>query len=165
MFDALVDARVNTVNCEGVMGAGVALAFKTRYPEMFNDYAAACRENRIRPGVLHVWKRPGEWVINFPTKRAWRDESRYEDIQSGLEALRGYLLSQGQISLALPALGCGHGGLDWSRVSVMIENSLGDLDARILVFEPADSRNAGRTAQKQTTKAQQEALTDLGFHP
>jgi len=164
MFDVSVDARVNTVNCEGVMGAGVALAFKTRFPEMFNDYAAACREDRIRPGVLHVWKRLGEWVINFPTKRAWRDQSRYEDIQSGLEALRAYLLNQGQISVALPALGCGHGGLEWSRVSVMIENSLGDLDARILVFEPADSRNAGRGARKQTTKEQQEALKELGFY-
>src|SRR5690348_6550875 len=99
MFDISVDARVNTVNCEGVMGAGVALAFKTRYPEMFDDYVNACREERIRPGTLHIWKRPGEWVINFPTKRAWRDPSRYEDILSGLEALREYLLAQGPISV------------------------------------------------------------------
>lgn len=163
MFDVPVDVRVNTVNCEGVMGAGVALAFKTRYPDMFNDYVEACRKGKVSPGVLHIWKKPGEWIINFPTKRGWRDESRYEDILSGLEALRGYVARQGPISLALPALGCGHGGLDWSRVSVMIENNLANLDARILVFEPADSRNAGRVAQKQTTPDQQRALEGLGF--
>lgn len=164
MFEVPVDVRVNTVNCQGVMGAGVALAFKNRYPDMFKDYQSACRDGRVRPGNLHVWKSlMGEWVINFPTKRHWRDPSRYEDILSGLEALRNYLREQGRISVALPALGCGHGGLDWGKVSSMIKNSLGDLDARILAFEPADSRKAGRAAQDPPTEEQMKALEALGF--
>lgn len=112
MFGTPVDVRVNTVNCKGVMGAGVALAFKNRYPDMFKDYQSACKRGLVRPGRLHIWKsQVGDWVINFPTKRDWRDPSRYEDIGAGLEALRNYLSEQGSISVALPALGCGNGGL------------------------------------------------------
>src|SRR5437867_4467429 len=107
MFKVPVDARVNTVNCVGVMGAGVALAFKNRYPDMFKDYQDACKDGRVRPGAMHVWKNlMGEWVINFPTKRDWREPSRYEDILSGLDALRTYIREQGHISVAVPALGC-----------------------------------------------------------
>ena len=164
MFEVQVDARVNTVNCVGVMGAGVALAFKVRYPEMFKEYQKSCRDGRVQPGTMHVWKSlTGEWVINFPTKRDWRDPSRYEDILSGLDALRAYLQEQGQISVALPALGCGHGGLDWGKVAPMISEKLGDLDARILVFEPADSRKIGQAAHDQPTDEQLHALETLGF--
>jgi O-acetyl-ADP-ribose deacetylase (regulator of RNase III) len=164
MFAHPVDARVNTVNCVGVMGAGVALAFKKRYPDMFREYQLECMANRIAPGKLHIWKAPnGERIINFPTKRDWQDPSRYEDIASGLEALRNYLSEQGAISVALPALGCGHGGLDWSRVSAMIKEALSGLDAHIFVFEPADSRNAGRLAQVQPTPEEIRQLEQLGF--
>lgn len=164
MFQATVDVRVNTVNCVGVMGAGVALAFKNRYPDMFKDYQNACRDGRVRPGAVHVWQSlMGDWVVNFPTKRDWRDNSRYEDIQSGLVALRDYLRQQGAVSVALPALGCGHGGLDWSQVAPMIEAELGDLEARVLVFEPADSLNAGREAQAKPTEEQVRSAEDLGF--
>jgi len=164
MFEAAVDVRVNTVNCVGVMGAGVALAFKNRYPDMFKDYQNACRDGRVRPGTVHVWKSlMGDWVINFPTKRDWRDNSRYEDIQSGLDALRNYLGEQGNISVALPALGCGHGGLDWSRVAPMIEERLGDLEAHVFVFEPADSLNAGRDAHAKPTEEQMSSAEGLGF--
>ncbi len=164
MFAMPVDIRVNSVNCKGVMGAGVALAFKERYPEMFKDYQRACREDTLRPGALHVWKNlTGEWIINFPTKRDWREPSRYEDILAGLQALRSYLKEQGPVSVALPALGCGHGGLDWDRVSSMIEDNLGDLDASIFVFQPADSHEAGRVARDQPTADQIMALKNLGF--
>jgi O-acetyl-ADP-ribose deacetylase (regulator of RNase III) len=164
MFKAAVDVRVNTVNCVGVMGAGVALAFKNRYPDMFKDYQNACRDGRVRPGAVHVWKSlMGDWVINFPTKRDWRDNSRYEDIESGLVALRDYITEQGNISVAMPALGCGHGGLDWSRVAPMIEDKLGALEARILVFEPADSLNAGRDAHAKPTEEQVRSAEGLGF--
>lgn len=163
MFAQPVDARVNTVNCVGVMGAGVALAFKKRYPDMFREYQLECLANRVVPGKLHIWRSNGNWVINFPTKRHWQDPSRYEDIASGLEALRGYLSAQGNISVALPALGCGHGGLDWSKVSIMIKEALSGLDAHIFVFEPADSRSAGRLAQEQPTTEETQRLEQLGF--
>lgn len=164
MFQEPADIRVNTVNCKGVMGAGVALAFKNRYPEMFKDYQRACAAGEVQPGRLHIWKTlTGEWVVNFPTKRDWREPSQYEDIASGLSALRAYLQSQGAVSVVLPALGCGHGGLDWSRVAPMIEEGLADLDARIRVFEPADSRAAGRSVSQAPSQEQLAALDRLGF--
>lgn len=164
MFAMPVDVRVNTVNCKGVMGAGVALAFKNRYPDMFKEYKKACQDGSVRPGAMHVWRSlMGDWVINFPTKRDWKEPSRYEDVSAGLEALRNYLQEEKPISLALPALGCGHGGLDWSRVSSMIKDKLGDLDTQIFVFEPADSRNAGRTVGAQPSDEQIQNLKELGF--
>jgi adenine-specific DNA methylase/O-acetyl-ADP-ribose deacetylase (regulator of RNase III) len=142
MFATHADIRVNTVNCVGVMGAGVALAFKERFPEMFKEYKRQCELGLVRPGELHVWKNlSGDWIINFPTKRHWREKSKYEDIESGLVALREYLSKQGKVRVTLPALGSGHGGLDWSRVSTMIQEHLEGLEAEIIVFDPADSRN------------------------
>jgi O-acetyl-ADP-ribose deacetylase (regulator of RNase III) len=150
MFAVPADARVNTVNCVGVMGAGVALAFRKRYPEMFKEYKRACAVGAIRPGQLHIWKDlTGDCVINFPTKRHWREKSRYEDIESGLAALRAYLEKIGPIRVALPALGCGHGGLDWDKVRGLIEQRLANVDAEVLVFSPADSRAAGQAVVRR----------------
>ncbi|MBN6110188.1 macro domain-containing protein [Xanthomonas bonasiae] len=164
MFEAPADIRVNTVNCVGVMGAGVALAFKQRYPEMFKDYQYACKDGRVRPGRMHVWKSlEGDWIVNFPTKRDWRDPSRYEDIDAGLDDLRTYLDSVGPVTVALPALGCGHGGLDWDRVSVMIQNKLSDVDARVLVFAPSASRQAGRSAIEVPTDDELASTEKLGY--
>jgi len=164
MFEVPADIRVNTVNCVGVMGAGVALAFKQRYPEMFKDYLRACKDGRVRPGRMHVWKPlEGDWIVNFPTKRDWRDPSRYEDIDAGLDDLRAYLDSVGPVTIALPALGCGHGGLDWGRVSRMIQNKLGDVDARVLVFPPLASRQAGRSASELPTDNERESAAKLGY--
>jgi len=144
IFDEPAEVRINTVNCVGVMGAGVALAFKTRYPDMFRDYQKACKKGEVNPGSLHTWKTVlGEWIVNFPTKRHWREPSRYEDIETGLIALKNFLVKLGNIRVMLPALGCGHGGLDWSRVSTIIEKHLGDLDSEIIVFSPQSSRDAG----------------------
>ena len=144
MFDVPADIRINTVNCVGVMGAGVALAFKRLYPPMFSEYQRKCAARVIRPGQLYVWQSPdGERIVNFPTKRHWRDNSRYEDIEAGLIALKAFLADQGSVRVTLPALGCGHGRLNWSVVSAMITNHLQGLDARITVFQPADSRNIG----------------------
>ena len=110
IFDADVDIRVNTVNCVGAMGAGLALAFKTRYPEMFREYKKACKDGQVQPGRMHVWRQgSGPWIVNFPTKRHWREPSRYEDIEAGLGALRRYLQEQGHVSVAMPAVGCGLG--------------------------------------------------------
>lgn len=152
MFDCPVSARVNTVNCVGVMGAGIALAFKTRYPEMFYEYQKACRAKQVVPGQLHVWHSShGECVINLPTKRHWKESSRYEDIEAGLIALRDYLVKNDVQSLALPALGCGHGGLIWSRVSQMIQKHLGGLTTEIYVFPPSVSHAMGREAKLPPT--------------
>lgn len=142
MFDTPAEIRINTVNCVGVMGAGIALQFKRLYPQMFEEYRRKCNAGEIRPGQLHIWQSPnGERIVNFPTKRDWRNDSRYEDIQSGLVALRHFLISQAPVRVTIPALGCGHGGLNWSVVSAMITKHLQGLDCQIIVFEPSRSRS------------------------
>ncbi len=143
MFKIDTDIRVNTVNCVGVMGAGVALTFKNKYPGMFKDYQKECKKGNLNPGKIHIWTDlSGECIINFPTKKHWRKPSKYEYIEAGLSDLRKYLLNKGQIRVTLPALGCDRGGLDWKRVKEMIEERLSGLDATIFVFEPMDkSRN------------------------
>lgn len=142
-FDYDADIRINTVNCVGVMGAGVALMFKKRYPVMFKDYLHACKRNEVQPGKPHVWQNidllSNITIINFPTKVHWRNPSEYEYIEKGLIWLRNFLLNKESSTVTLPALGCGHGGLDWEKVKVMIEQYLGDLNTKILVFEPSSS--------------------------
>lgn len=138
-FDRAADVRVNTVNCVGAIGKGSALEFKQRYPAMFADYARACRRGEVAPGRLHTY-RVECLIVNFPTKRHWRDPSRYEDIDAGLDALRDLLAPLGRVHVTLPALGCGNGGLDWSIVSRMVDIALGALCAEIFVYQPQDSR-------------------------
>jgi O-acetyl-ADP-ribose deacetylase (regulator of RNase III) len=163
LFDTKADIRVNTVNCVGVMGAGVALAFKQHYPEMFKEYRDDCKAGRVRPGKMHVWKSlSGDWVVNFPTKRDWRDPSRYEDIDAGLDDLRAYLDTVGPVTVALPALGCGHGGLDWNRVSEMIRQKLGGVNAHVFVFEPAASLRAGKSVT-QPSSDERGSVEQLGY--
>ncbi|MBP8988702.1 MAG: DUF1156 domain-containing protein [Clostridia bacterium] len=164
MFDTPADIRINTVNCVGVMGAGLALAFKTKYPEMFLDYQKACKTGTVRPGKLHVWTTlMGDWIINFPTKRHWREPSRYEDIEAGLIALRRYLADKGKVKVLLPAVGCGHGGLEWPRISDMIKKNLADVEADIIVFTPEDSRAAGNKIQDQNDSLVQDKLDAEGI--
>ncbi len=101
----------------------------------------------MQPGVLHIWEyygnpestTPAEWIVNLPTKRHWADDSRCEDIEAGLKALKAYLLLQGPVRVAVPALGCGNGGLDWETVKPMISDTLAGLEALILVFSPYEN--------------------------
>jgi adenine-specific DNA methylase/O-acetyl-ADP-ribose deacetylase (regulator of RNase III) len=163
MLETPADIRVNTVNCVGVMGAGVALAFKNNYPEMYKDYQKACKDGKVIPGKLHIWKNlSGEWIINFPTKRHYKEPSRYEDIEDGLIALHDYILDKGKVRVALPALGCGHGGLDWERIKGMIKERLGDLEATFTVFEPLDSHLIGDAFRDKALQASEEKLVHQG---
>ena len=122
----------------GVMGAGVALAFKQRYPEMYRDYKRECEFGNVKPGKLHVWRNlSGDWIINFPTKRHWRNPSRLEDIEAGLRALAEEVQRRNIRSIAVPPLGCGNGGLDWQNVLPCIKAALRPLpNVRVLVFSP-----------------------------
>ena len=136
-----VEALVNTVNCVGVMGRGVALQFKRAFPGNFRAYADRCRRGEMRPGRVFVFE-TGEmlaprYVVNFPTKRHWRGKSRLEDVESGLAALAAEIRARGIRSIAIPPLGCGLGGLHWPTVRARLEAALRDLpDVRIVVFEP-----------------------------
>ena len=142
ILKAEAEALVNTVNCAGFMGKGIALQFKKAYPDNFNAYHKACNAGEVQPGRmfvfdLHSMLNP-KYVVNFPTKRDWRANSRYEDIESGLQTLVAEVRQRGIRSLAMPPLGCGLGGLDWNRVRPMIERAFANLpDVRLLLFAPA----------------------------
>ena len=140
LLDADVDALVNTVNTEGVMGKGVALQFRRAFPENFDAYKAACKRGEVEIGrmfVTETHKLDGpRLIINFPTKRHWRSRSKLADVEAGLADLRRVLVDAGVRSVAVPALGCGLGGLRWSDVEPLIEAALGDLGTRVLVFPP-----------------------------
>ncbi len=136
-----VEAIVNTVNCVGIMGRGIALQFKKRFPENFKVYAAACKKKAILPGKMFVYKTDSlinpKYIISFPTKRHWRGASRMEDIENGLQDLVKVIKDLKIQSIALPPLGCGLGGLDWNTVRVRIEFVLNELrDVDVVVFEP-----------------------------
>ncbi len=135
------EALVNSVNCVGVMGRGVALQFKETFPENFKAYVAACNRGDVQPGRMFVFETGlltnPRYIINFPTKRHWRGKSRIEDIEAGLDALVAEIRARGIRSIALPPLGSGLGGLSWGVVRARIETSLGSLpDVDVLVFEP-----------------------------
>ena len=139
-------AIVNTVNCVGIMGKGLALTVRNRYPACYNAYRAACRRGQVRPGRLHLWRnmanRPGQarWIVNFPTKDHWRQPSRLEWIDQGLEALVELIQQEKIPSLAVPPLGCGLGGLNWAEVEPLILHylqPLADQGTRIVVCAPA----------------------------
>lgn len=140
LFEAEVEALVNPVNCVGVMGRGLALAFRTRFPDNFEAYAAACRRGAVVPGEMFVFEtgrpRP-RLVVNFPTKRHWREKSRMEDLTRGLSSLADTIRERDLRSLALPALGCGLGGLEWRAVRARIEEVLAPFaEVRTLLYEP-----------------------------
>jgi O-acetyl-ADP-ribose deacetylase (regulator of RNase III) len=123
------------------MGKGLALQFKKAFPGMFRDYVRACRAGEVAPGRIHVveTRRPHgpKFVMNFPTKRHWRDSSRMEDIEAGLQALVNEVERRGIRSLAVPALGSGLGGLPWPEVRLRIERAFRATEGvRVLVFEP-----------------------------
>ena len=143
------EALVNTVNCVGVMGRGIALQFKRAFPENFKAYAAYCKRNEIQPGKMFIFE-TGEmisprFIVNFPTKRHWRGKSRIEDIESGLGSLADEIRSRGIRSVAIPPLGSGLGGLNWSDVRSRMREALSGLDdVRIIIFEPGGGPADGR---------------------
>jgi O-acetyl-ADP-ribose deacetylase (regulator of RNase III) len=147
------EALVNTVNCVGFMGRGIALQFKKAWPENFKAYAAACRRQEVQPGRMFVFE-TGQltnprYIINFPTKRHWRGKSRMEDIEAGLEALVGEIRQRGIRSVALPPLGAGLGGLKWAEVRARIERAMHDLpDVRTVVFEPGQTPALPRSMRR-----------------
>jgi O-acetyl-ADP-ribose deacetylase (regulator of RNase III) len=141
IFQADAEALVNTVNCVGIMGRGIALQFKNVYPENFKAYEAACRRGEVQPGRMFVFETRQltnpKYIINFPTKRHWRGKSRMADIDAGLTALAAEIRSRRIRSVAIPPLGSGLGGLDWRAVRLRVEEALRDLeDVYVIVFEP-----------------------------
>ncbi len=136
------EALVNTVNCVGVMGRGVALQFKKAFPDNFKAYGAACKANEVRPGKMFVHELSSlghpRLIINFPTKRHWREKSLISDISLGLEDLVNVLKGYQIRSISIPPLGCGLGGLNWLEVRPLIVEAFNPLpEVRVLLFEPS----------------------------
>ena len=141
------EAVVNTVNCVGIMGRGIALQFKNSFPENFKAYEKACKADQVHPGQMFVFQNDRlhepKFIINFPTKRHWKGKSRMEDIESGLVALVHEITSREIRSIAIPPLGSGLGGLHWPDVRTRIEAALSEVsDLKVIVYEPAGAPSA-----------------------
>ena len=152
ILNADAEALVNTVNCVGVMGRGIALQFQKTFPEMFKAYEAACKRGELQPGRVHVYDlnrmRNPHYVINFPTKSHWKGKSRIADIESGLQALVAEVRRLRLRSVAVPPLGCGLGGLEWEEVLPRIRQAFAELpDIRVLVYEPKGAPSAEQIAK------------------
>ncbi len=163
------EAIVNTVNCVGVMGRGIALQFRNAYPDNFEAYARACKDERVHPGRMFVFE-TGQlahprYIINFPTKRHWRGKSRMEDIDAGLVSLVDEVHTRGIRSIAIPPLGSGLGGLNWADVKTRIVAAMAELpNVAVTIYEPkgapaADQMVRNREVPKMT--AGRAALVEL----
>jgi O-acetyl-ADP-ribose deacetylase (regulator of RNase III) len=136
------EALINTVNCVGIMGRGIALQFKNAFPDNFKAYEKACKAEQVQPGRMFVFENnrlhQPKYIINFPTKRHWKGKSRMEDIDSGLVALTQEITRRGIRSIAIPPLGSGLGGLNWVEVRPRIEAALREFtDLKVTLYEPA----------------------------
>ena len=140
-LDADVEAVVNTVNCEGVMGKGIALQCKKAFPDNYDAYLKACKKGEVKPGSMFVYETKqvfgSKYIVNFPTKRHWRGSSRYEYLETGLSALLAEIRNRNIRSIAIPPLGCGLGGLDWTVVKPMILKAFKTVpDVTVFLYEP-----------------------------
>jgi len=156
ILSADTEALVNTVNCVGVMGRGIALQFKKVFPENLKRYKAACDRKEVRPGKMFTYDLNSlhnpHYVINFPTKRHWKGKSRMEDIESGLQALVEEVRKRNIHSIAIPPLGCGLGGLHWADVRTKIEKAFQDLtNVQVLLFEPKGAPPAEKMVHSKKT--------------
>jgi O-acetyl-ADP-ribose deacetylase (regulator of RNase III) len=155
LLKADAEALVNTVNCVGVSGRGIALQFSKAFPDNFKAYAAACRRGDVQPGRMFVFE-TGQftnprYIINFPTKRHWRGQSRMEDIEAGLASLVQEVKARGIRSLAIPPLGAGLGGLQWAEVRPRIEAALAQLpEVETIIYEPSEVGASAQPAKPST---------------
>jgi O-acetyl-ADP-ribose deacetylase (regulator of RNase III) len=151
VLKADVDAQVNTVNCVGVMGRGIALQFKKAFPDNFKAYEAACKRKEVQIGKMFVFQTgrlSPRFIINFPTKDHWKGKSKLEYIEKGISSLAHEISSRGIRSIAIPPLGCGLGGLNWSQVRPIIENGLKHLTGvEIYIYEPGNTPAASEMAK------------------
>lgn len=153
LLTADVDALVNPVNTEGVMGKGLALQFKKAFPENFASYERACKAGEVKTGQMHIVQRLASprFIINFPTKRHWRQPSKLEYVRDGLRDLVAQVKLLKIGSIAVPPLGCGNGGLEWSAVRPLIVEAFASApDVRVVLFEPADAPAADQIIDRRT---------------
>lgn len=141
MFESDADCLINTVNCEGFMGKGVAYQFKMRFPENNKSYMEACRTGRLTVGKVHYYIEDGITIVNFPTKDKWRENSKLEYVESGMDSLIELLPQLSVKKIAIPPLGCGNGGLLWGDVKKVIESRIVEVANQydFVIYEPSVS--------------------------
>ena len=165
LFESDAFALVNTVNCEGYMGKGIAYQFKLRYPNMNAEYVKKCSSHQLQPGMLHSYLEDSKLIVNFPTKNKWREKSKMEYIVSGLDALIDLIKEKHITSIAIPPLGSGNGGLNWSEVKQVIIQKLSCLsdDVDIYIYEPSRNYQAIPVAEPQLSLSAL-ILMQIKFH-
>ncbi|KYG22778.1 phosphatase [Bradyrhizobium sp. AT1] len=135
LLESTAQTLVNTVNCVGVMGKGIAKDFKDREPEMFAAYKRICDKQLLAPGKLWLWRESSQWVLNFPTKQHWRNPSKLEWIDAGLKKFVQNYQKLGITEISFPRLGCGNGGLDWETVRPLMEAHLHKLPIQVYIHD------------------------------
>ncbi|HWA18753.1 MAG TPA: macro domain-containing protein [Devosia sp.] len=135
ILESTAQTVVNTVNCVGVMGKGLAQAFKAREPSMFIAYKSICERGLLEPGKLWLWQGSDQWILNFPTKKHWRHPSRLEWVEAGLQKFVAEYASRGITEISFPRLGCGNGNLDWNDVRPLMARYLEPLDIPVYVHD------------------------------
>src|SRR5260370_4357706 len=140
IFESKAQVIVNTVNCQGIMGKGLALAFKQKYPAMFNVYQQECRTGKLRIGKPTLYQKSTPWILNFPTKDSWRANSKLEYLEKGLEFFVAHYKNAGIKSIAFPKLGAQNGKLSWDEVGPLMSEYLSQLDVDVYVYITEDDR-------------------------
>jgi O-acetyl-ADP-ribose deacetylase (regulator of RNase III)/uncharacterized protein YwgA len=136
IFESKAQTLVNSVNCVGVMGKGIALEFKKRFPEMYEDYVEKCKKNQVKLGKPYLYKYKERWILNFPTKEHWRSVSQLKDIEEGLKYLVEHYKEWGITSIAVPPLGCGQGRLEWKVAGPLLYKYLSKLEIPVELYVP-----------------------------
>jgi O-acetyl-ADP-ribose deacetylase (regulator of RNase III) len=155
LFESRAQTLVNAVNCVGVMGKGIAEQFKRRFPPMFDDYKRRCKRKDVRLGEPYLYRdSSGVQIVNFPTKGHWRSPSRLVDVERGLDYLAKHAAEWSITSLALPALGCGNGGLEWSELGPLIHRKLGKVPIDIELYAPTGTAQQHLTTEFLSTPPQ-----------
>ncbi len=158
ILKADVQVLVNTVNCVGIMGRGIALQFRKAFPDNYKNYEYICKKKELKPGQMLVFEQHGlynpKYIINFPTKNHWKSKSKIEDIESGLKALVHEVVERKITSIAIPPLGCGLGGLDWKQVKPLIMKAFESLtDVKVSLFEPSGAPATKTMAKDESVPA------------
>ncbi len=139
LLESSATALVNTINFDGYMGKGIAYQFKQKFPENNKIYKGACKAQKLDVGQLLIHEEKGKIIVNFPTKKEWREKSQYNYIESGLLELKKFIQENELQSIAIPPLGCGNGGLDWTKVRTMISDQLKEIasNVEVIIYEPS----------------------------
>lgn len=165
IFDSPAQVIVNTVNTVGVMGKGLALSFKNRYPDMFERYKRVCEEGKLQIGNLMLFYYPDHWLMLFPTKENWRNPSKLEYIEKGLQKFVNTYADKRINSIAFPKLGCGNGDLDWNDVKPLMEKYLKNLPITIYIYLGSGKEQAPEhKVIKDTMKWLRENAKDMSFN-